>query len=101
MNCHLQIDTNRRRGIINDRLTYNRKIGIELRKRESSRHKLRWEIERTFSILKEILGMEHIWYVKHRNYDAAIGEIIVAYNCIIMANKITGRAGRKIMHIVS
>ena len=95
------IDTNRRRGIVEDRLAYNRKIGIELRKRESSRYKLRWEIERTFSILKEILGMEHIWYVKQRNYDAAIGEIIVAYNCIVMANKITGRAGRKIMHIVS
>ena len=45
--------------------------------------------------------MEHIWYVKHRNYDAAIAEIIVAYNCIIMANKITGISGRKIMHIVS
>ena len=95
------IDTNRRRGIINDRLAVNRKIGIELRKRESSRYKLRWEIERTFSILKEILGMEHIWYVKHRNYDVSVGEIIVAYNCIVMANKITGRAGRKIMHIVS
>ena len=95
------IDTNRRRGIVEDRLAYNRKIGIELRKRESSRYKLRWEIERTFSILKEILGMEHIWYVKHRNYDTAIGEIIVAYNCIVMANKITGIPERKIMHIVS
>ena len=95
------IDTNRRRGIINDRLTVNRKIGIELRKRESSMYKLRWEIERTFSILKEILGMEHIWYVKQRNYDTAIGEIIVSYNCIIMANKIAGISGRKIMHIVS
>ena len=95
------IDTNKRRGIINDRLTVNRKCGIELRKRESSRYKLRWDIERTFSILKEILGMEYVWYVKQRNYDAAIGEIIVAYNCIIMANKITGRAGRRIMHIVS
>ena len=95
------IDTNRRRGIINDRLAVNRKIGIELRKRESSRYKLRWEIERTFSILKEILGMEYVWYVRNRNYDAAMGEIIVAYNCIIMANKITGRAGSKIMYIVS
>ena len=35
-----------------------------------------WEIERTFSILKEILGMEYIRYVKHRNYDVSIGEII-------------------------
>ena len=95
------IDTNRRRGIVEDRLTYNRKIGISIRKKESSRYKLRWEIGRTFSILKEILRMEHIWYVKHRNYDAAVGEIIVAYNCIVMANKITGISGRKIMHIVS
>ena len=70
------IDTNRRRGIVEDRLTYNRKLGIALKKKESSRYKLRWEIERTFSILKEILEMEYIWYVKHRNYDIAIGEII-------------------------
>ena len=70
------IDTNRRRGIVQDRLTYNRKLGIALRKKESSRYKLRWEIERTFSILKEILEMEYIWYVKHRNYDVSIGEII-------------------------
>ena len=95
------IDTNRRRGIVQDRLTYNRKLGIALKKKESSRYKLRWEIERTFSILKEILEMEYIWYVKHRNYDVSIGEIIVAYNCIVMANKITGISGRKIMYIVS
>ena len=94
------IDTNRRRGIVQDRLTFNRKLGIALRKKEASRYKLRWEIERTFSILKEILGMEYIWYIKHRNYDVSIGEIIVAYNCIVMANKITGISGRKIMYIV-
>ena len=95
------IDTNRRRGIVETKLTCNRKLGIELRKNQSSRYKLRWEIERTFSILKDILRMEYIWYVKHRNFDIAIGEIIVAYNCIVMANKITGVQGRKIMHIVS
>ena len=38
---------------------------------------MRWEIERTFSILKEILRIEYIWYVKNRKYDMAIGEIIV------------------------
>ena len=54
----------------------------------------------TISILKEILGIEYVWYVKHRNYDAAIGEIIVAYNCIVMDNKITGVLRRKIMHIM-
>ena len=94
------IGTNKRRGIVEDRLTYNRKLGIALRKKESSRYKLRWEIERTFSILKEILEMEYIWYVRHRNYDVSIGEIIVAYNCIVMANKITGVPRRKIMYIV-
>ena len=94
------IDTNRRRGIVENKLTYNRKLGIALRKKESSRYKLRWEIERTFSILKEILGMEYIWYVRNRNYDVSIGEIIVAYNCIVMANKITGISWRKIMYIV-
>ena len=70
------IDTNRRRGIIEDRLTFNRKLGIALRKKESSRYKLRWEIERTFSILKEILEMEYIWYVGNRNYHVSIREII-------------------------
>ena len=81
------IDTNRRRGIVENRLTYNRKLGIALRKKESSRYKLRWEIESTFSILKEILGMQYIWYVKRRNYDISIGEIRVAYNCIAMPIK--------------
>ena len=95
------IDTNRRRGIIENKLTYNRKLGIALRQKESSRYKLRWEIERTFSILTEILGMEHIWYVRNRNYDVSVGEIIVAYNCIVMADKITGISGRRIMYIVS
>ena len=95
------IDTNRRRGIVEERLTYNRKLGISIMKWESSRYKIRWEIERRFSILKERLDMEHIWYVRNRNYDATIGEIIVAYNCIVMANKITGVSGRKIMYIVS
>ena len=89
------IHTNRRRGIVEDRLTFNRKLGIALRKKESSRYKLRWEIERTFSILKEMLEMEYIWYVKQRNYAVSIGEIIVAYNCIVMADKITGVPGRK------
>ena len=54
------IDTNRRRGIVEDKLTYNRKLGISIKKKDSSKYKLRWEIEKTFFILKEILGMEHI-----------------------------------------
>ena len=34
------IDTNRRRGIVENKLTYNRKLGIELRRKELSRYKL-------------------------------------------------------------
>jgi hypothetical protein len=67
------IDTNKRRGIINDRLTVNRKIGIELRNKYSSMYSMRWEIERTFSILGGIKGCENIWYVSNRDYDSAIG----------------------------
>ena len=94
------IDINRRKGIVKNKLTYRRKLGIALRKKELPRYRLRWEIERTFSILKEMLEIEYLWYVKHRNYDIAIGEIIVAYNCIVMASKITGVSERKIMYIV-
>jgi hypothetical protein len=36
----------------------------------------------------------------NRNYDMAIVEIIVAYNCIVMADKIAGISGRKIIYIV-
>lgn len=45
--------------------------------------------------------MEHVWYIRNRNYDIAIGEIIVAYNSIVMVDKIAGRAGTKIISIVS
>ncbi len=38
------IDTNRRRGIIQERLSVNRNIGIDLRKEYSSMYSLRWEI---------------------------------------------------------
>ena len=54
------IDTNKRRGIIRERLSMNRKIGIELRREYSSLYSLRWEIERTFSILEEIMKAENI-----------------------------------------
>ena len=54
------IDTNKRRGIIPDRLRVNRKIGIDLRKAYASLYSLRWEIERTFCILEEIVKAEYI-----------------------------------------
>ena len=43
------IDTNRRMGIVPGNLTFNRKQGIIIRKKEKSRYKLRWETEQTFS----------------------------------------------------
>ena len=49
------IETNRKREIIENELTYNYKPGIALRKKGSSRYKLRCDMERTFSILIEIL----------------------------------------------
>jgi hypothetical protein len=45
------IDTNKRRGIVHERLSINRKIGIDLRLEYSAIYSLRWEIERTFSIM--------------------------------------------------
>ena len=42
------IDTNRRRGIVPDNLTFSRKQGILIREREKARYRLRWEIERHF-----------------------------------------------------
>ena len=94
------IDTNRRRGIVPDNLTFSRKQGIIIREREKARYRLRWEIERTFSILEEILHSEHIWYVRNRNYDVAVGERIVAYNCIVLVNQIRQRSKREIMDLV-
>jgi hypothetical protein len=44
------IGTNSSRGIIPERLTVNRRIGIGLRKGYLSMYSLRWEIERTFFI---------------------------------------------------
>ena len=54
------IDTNKRRGIIPDKLLVNRKISIDLRMEYTSMYNLRWEKERTFSILAEILECDNI-----------------------------------------
>ena len=54
------IDTNKRRGIRPERLTMNRKIGIDLRNEYAALYSLRWEIERTFSILEEIMQCENV-----------------------------------------
>ena len=82
------IDTNKRRGIVLDNMAFNRKQGIIIREMDKSRYRVRWEIEKTISILKEILHFENIFYVSNRNYDFTIVERIVAYNCIVMVNQI-------------
>ncbi len=95
------IDTNKRRGIVPDRLSVNRKIGIDLRMEYSALYSLRWEIERTFSILEEILQCENIWYTRNRSYDTAIGLKAIAYNLMVVSNMEAGERPREIMKIVS
>jgi SRSO17 transposase len=95
------IDTNRRMGIIKDRLTVNRKIDIELKKEYSSMYSMRWEIERTFSILDSIMGSENIWHVSNRDYDNIIGLKVIAYNLMVISNIELGNNRREIMKIVS
>jgi hypothetical protein len=95
------IDTNRRRGIVPERLSVNRKSGIDLRREYSSIYSLRWEIERIFSILEEIIRAENIWYTRNRSYDTAIGLRAIAYNLMIISNIKTGNRRREIMKIVS
>ena len=80
------IDTNRRRGIVTDRLSVNLRIGINLRREYSSLYSLRWEIERKFSILEKIMRAENIWYNRNRSYDTAIGLKAIAYNLMIISN---------------
>ena len=79
----------------------NRNIGIDLRKEYSSLYSLRWEIERTFSILEEMLHCENIWYNMNRSYDHAIGFKIVAYNLKVISNILSRERPRKIKRIVS
>ena len=95
--CTPVIDTNRRRGIIDSKLSHSRREGIKLRIEEASRYSLRWEIERTLAILEDILGCEYIWYVKNRNYDVSIGMKIVAYNLVIFLNQMYQRPKRQII----
>ena len=48
--CSPIVDTNRRSRIADSMLSHSRREGIKIRKEESSRYSLRWEIERTFAI---------------------------------------------------
>ena len=79
----------------------NRRIGIDLRMEYASRYSLRWEIERTFSILEEIMKAENIWYTGNRSYDTAIGLRAIAYNLMVISNIETGEKPREIMKIVA
>ena len=53
--CSPIIDTNKRRGIVDSRLSHSRREGIKIRRDKALRYSLRWEIERTFAILEDIL----------------------------------------------
>ena len=95
------IDTNKRRGIVHERLSINRKIGIDLRLEYSALYSLRWEIERTFSIMEEILQCENIWYTRNRDYGTAMGLKAIAYNLIVISNRESGEKPREIIKIVA
>ena len=95
------IDTNRRRGIVPERLSVNRRKAIDLRKEYASLYSLGCEIERTFSILEGIMNTENIWYVKNKDYDTAVGLKVIAYNLMVVSNIKTGNRSREIMKIVS
>ena len=74
------IDTNRRRGIVSHKLSVNRKIDIDLRR----------EIERTFSILEEIMNAENICYTGNRDCDTAMGLKAIAYNFMVISSMEVG-----------
>ena len=88
-------------GIVPQRLLVKRRIGIDLRMEYFSLYSLRWQIERTFSILEEIMRAENIWYNRNRSYDTAIGLKTIAYNLMVISNIKTGNRPREIMKIVS
>ena len=79
----------------------NRKIGIDLRKEYTSLYSLRGEIERTLSILEEIMKADYIWYTNNRDYDTAIGLKTIANNLMIISNRELGEKPREIIKIVN
>ena len=88
------IDTNKRRDAVNEGLTVSRRIGIDLIKEYSSMYSMRWQIERTFSILEDIIGSENIWYVSNRDCDNIIGVKVIAYNVMLVSNIELGNSRR-------
>ena len=88
------IDTNKGRDRVNEGLTVSRRIGIDLIKEYSSMYSMRWQIERTFSILEDIIGSENIWYVSNRDCDNIIGVKVIAYNVMLVSNIELGNSRR-------
>ena len=64
-------------------------------------YSMKWEIERTFSILEGIMSSGNIWYVSNRDYDNAIGLKVIAYNLMVISNIELWNNKREIMKIVS
>jgi len=63
-------------------------------------YSFKWEIERTFAILENILRCEFLWYTRNGNCDANIGMKIVAYNLLILMIRIYQWPTRMIMDVV-
>jgi hypothetical protein len=89
------IDMNRIEGMVPERFSVNQKIGIYLGRGYASLYLPMCEIERTFSILEEILKKVNIRYTKNRSYDAAIGMKAIAYHLTIVSNIRTGISERR------
>jgi hypothetical protein len=52
-------------------------------------------MERTFSILEEIIYGENIWYTHNRSYNYAVDYKIIAYNLMVISSILSGeRHGR-------
>lgn len=84
------IDTNRRRGIIPDNLTFNRKRLIITKEGGKSRYELRWGIEGTFPLLgryciQNIYGMcaagtmmlllvKELWHTTALSWSVKLGK---------------------------
>ena len=59
------------------------------------------EIERSFSILEEIMGAENIRYTRNISYDIPVVLNIIEYNLMVISNTETGDKPREIKKIVS
>lgn len=90
------IYVNRRRGIVSEWLLVNCRSCIDLWSEYSSLNYLRFEIERIFSIEKEMLQCENVWYKLNRPYDTAISLRIIAYNLMVISITESGKMGGRL-----